>query len=168
MKKVLFVSLLLAWSAALSAFGGVAVIGSLARHHNAKPGETFEGIILLKNTGSGPVRMQIAQNDYLFSADGKNHYDKPATQARSNAAWLSVSPSRALVAAQGTASVYYKGKVPDGAVVTGTYWSMIMVEPIATPAPEVEGAPDKISIGLQTVMRLSLIHHLTLPTTPYV
>jgi hypothetical protein len=156
MKSTLFLFLVLTLSLAGSCFGSVAVVGSLARHHNVQPGETFEGIILLKNTGAEAVEMQIVQNDYLFSADGANHYDKPGTQPRSNAAWLAVSPSRATLPPQGTASVYYKGKIPQDAVVAGTYWSMIMIEPVATPAPEVKGAKDQIAMGLQTRTRFAV------------
>ncbi len=156
MKQALLLSLFLVLSATCSCFGGVAVVGSLARHHNVQPGETFEGIILLKNTGGKTVEMQIAQNDYLFSADGSNRYEKPATLPRSNAAWLAASPSRATLPPQGTASVYYKGKVPPDAALAGTYWSMIMIEPVATPEPEVRGAKDQISMGLQTRTRFAV------------
>lgn len=156
MKNVLCLSLFLAFAAAVPSFAGVAVVGSLVRTHTAKPGESFEGIILVRNTGAESIEVRIAQNDYLFSADGSNHYEKPATQARSNAAWLSVSPSRATLSPQGTASVYYKGKIPEGAAVAGTYWSMIMVEPLATPPPAVKGEKEKITMGLQTVMRFAV------------
>jgi hypothetical protein len=57
---------------------------------------------------------------------------------------------------QGTASVYYKGGVPKDVAVVGTYWSMIMIEPVATPPPAVEGAENKISMGLQTVTRFAV------------
>lgn len=156
MKSSLLLSLFLVLGLAGRCLGGVAVIGSLARHHNIQSGEAFEGIVLLKNTGDEAVEMGVAQNDYLFSADGSNRYEKPATQARSNAAWLAVSPSRVTLPPRGTASVYYKGKVPENASVAGTYWSMIMIEPIVTPPPAITGVEKKISMGLQTVTRFAV------------
>lgn len=142
--------------AAASAFGGIAVIGSLARHHTTKPGDAFEGIILVKNTADTPLELGISQTDYRFTADGSNHYDKAGTHPRSNAPWLSVNPARAVVPAQGTISVYYRGKVPSSPALAGTYWSMLMIEPVATPAPELDHQKDKITVGLQTVMRYAI------------
>jgi hypothetical protein len=156
MKKVLFLILAVSLATATHSFAGVAVIGSLVRHYAAKPGETFEGIILLKNTGSEAVEMGIGQTDYLFTADGSNHYDKPGTQPRSNAGWLSVNPARAFVAPQSTVSVYYKGKVPAGSDLRGTYWSMIMVEPINVPTPEVKDEKEKVVVGIRTIMRYAV------------
>jgi hypothetical protein len=154
MKKVLF--LILALSLATHSLAGVAVVGSLVRHYAPKPGETFEGIILLKNTGSEAVEMGIGQTDYLFTADGSNHYDKPGTHPRSNAEWLSVNPARAFVAPQSTVSVYYKGKVPAASELQGTYWSMIMVEPINVPAPAIQEEKEKVVVGIRTVMRYAV------------
>ena len=156
MKSSLLLSLCLMLALVGRCLGGVSVIGSLARHHNVQSGEAFEGIILLKNTGDDAVEMSVAQNDYLFTADGNNRYEKPAIHARSNAAWLNASPSRVTLPPQGTASVYYKGVVPKDVAVVGTYWSMIMIEPVATPPPAVEGAENKISMGLQTVTRFAV------------
>lgn len=157
MNKGLFASLFLAFAAALPSFAGVAVIGNLARTHNVKPGEAFEGIILVRNTGKETVDVHIAQNDYLFAADGTNRYEKAATLPRSNAGWVTVSPSRASIPPLGTASIYYKGKTPaSDPAIAGTYWSLIMIEPIATPSPEVKDQKDKIAMGLQTIMRFAV------------
>lgn len=156
MNRTLFLILALSLASATQSVAGVAVIGSLVRQYAPKPGETFEGIILLKNTGSEAVEMGIGQTDYLFAADGSNHYDKPGTHARSNAAWLSVNPARALVPAQSTVSVHYKGKVPAASDLQGTYWSMIMVEPTNVPTPEVKDQKDKVVVGVRTVMRYAV------------
>lgn len=156
MKKALFLILAVSLATATDSFAGVAVIGSLVRHYATKPGETFEGIILLKNTGSEAVEMGIGQTDYLFAADGSNHYDKPGTHPRSNAGWLSINPARAFVAPQSTVSVYYKGKVPAASDLRGTYWSMIMVEPINVPTPEVKDEKEKVVVGIRTIMRYAV------------
>ena len=105
MRKVLFLTLAALVATVAPTFASVAVVGSLVRHYPTKPGEMFEGIILLKNTGAEAVEMGVSQTDYLFAADGSNHYDKPGAHARSNAGWLSVSPSRTVVAPQSTVSV---------------------------------------------------------------
>lgn len=156
MFKHLLVILALSVVAAAQSFGGVAVIGSLVRQYAPKPGETFEGIILLKNTGTEAVEMGIGQTDYIFSADGSNLYDKPGTHPRSNAGWLSVNPVRAVVAPQSTISIYYKGKVPATSDLHGTYWSMIMVQPVDVPTPAIKDEKEKVVVGIRTVMRYAV------------
>lgn len=159
MKKVFFLVFAVSFAAAVQSFAGVAIVGSLVRHYNVKPGETFEGIILLKNTGSEPVEMGIGQTDYLFAADGSNHYNKPGAPGgppRSNAGWFSINPARALVAPQSTVSVYYKGTVPTNSELRGTYWSTIMVEPLSVPMPEVKDDKEKVVVGVRTIMRYAV------------
>ena len=156
MKKAFVLILAFFFVSAAPLFASLAVVGSLVRHYTTQPGEIFEGIILLKNTGTEPVEIRISQNDYLFSADGSNQYDKPESHARSNAGWLSVNPARTVIAPHDTVSVYYKGKVPADPELRGTYWSMIMVEPVSVPAPELEENKKKVVVGIRTVMRYAV------------
>lgn len=159
MKKTLLLVFAVLFATVAPSFASVAIVGSLVRHYNTKPGDTFEGIILLKNTGSEPVEMGIGQTDYLFTADGSNHYGKPGLPGaplRSNAGWLSVNPARAVVAPHSTISVYYKGKVPADSELRGTYWSIIMVEPLSVPTPEIKDDKEKVVVGIRTIMRYAI------------
>ncbi len=156
MKKLLFLLILFSSTTTAPSFAGVVVIGGLVRQHTVKPGQSFEGVILVKNTDTKPMEIALSQTDYLFTADGASHYDKPGTRPRSNAPWMSISPPRVTVPPQATISVYYKGKTPETSDLAGTYWSMIMVEPVATPSPKVEGGKDEVAMSVQTVMRYAV------------
>jgi len=137
-------------------FASVHVVGNLARSKTAKPGETFDGVILLKNTGAKSADVHIRQTDYQCYADGRTLYGDPGTSARSNAKWISVTPSHVTVPGNEMVSVNYKVRVPSDAKLVGTYWSLIMVEPAAAPAPEVKGGKDEIAVGVQTVTRFGV------------
>jgi hypothetical protein len=139
-----------------SSFAGVSVVGTLARSKSVKPGETFEGMILLKNSDDKPAQVRVKQTDYGFLADGSNSYGEPGTTPRSNANWISVTPTQAIIPANQTISIQYKGKVPADANLKGTYWSMIMVEPASPPAPVLPGQNKEIAVGLQTVLRFGV------------
>lgn len=149
----LILTALLALSASSSS-AGIAVLGNLARSHTATPGADFDGIILVKNTGDTPQEVHTHQTDYLFFADGRNLYEKPVSHDRSNAEWITVSPSRIIVPPKETASIYYKGTIPEAGTLRGTYWSTIMVEPVAPAAPEID--PTKPEVGLRAVMRFAI------------
>ena len=139
-----------------SSFAGVAVVGSLARNKTVRTGETFEGIILIKNTSDQASEVQVYQTDYLFFADGKNLYEEPGSSVRSNADWISFAPTRLNIPAKETASVHYKGEVPTNPDLQGAYWSMVMVEPLAAPAPVVNGGEQEIVMGIKTILRFGI------------
>jgi hypothetical protein len=148
--------LLLTWFGGQTIQAGVVVAGSLVHTKNAKPGETFEGVILVRNDGASAAEGRVYQTDYLFTADGKNDYALPGTTPRSNAKWYSLGASRLTLAPGETVPVSYKGKVPDSADLKGTYWSMVMVEMAASVAPEAKEEKDKVPFGLRTQMRYAV------------
>lgn len=117
----------------------VTVASELTHEHVARPGEQYRGTILLRNGGSTPGEVKLYQTDYSFGADGRDHYGQPGKLPRSNAGWVRLSRDLLTVPGGGTASVDYEVLVPAGNL-DGTYWSMIMVEPISVGSPET--APD--------------------------
>ncbi len=136
-----------------ASLAGVAVVGSLARSHNVQPGQSFEGIILVKNTGRESVEVRLSQTDYQFFADGRTRYDPPGSHPRSNADWLTVRPVRFSLGADETVSVSYKGVVPEKPDLAGTYWSIVMVEPLARSANNPTGlvVQTQVRFGVQLV-----------------
>jgi hypothetical protein len=134
-----------------SSFAGVSVVGELTQRKSVKPGEKYDGIILVKNTGEEFCSANIYQTDYLFYADGKNIYGKPGSSPRSNAKWITLSPNQVRIAPKDTVSVYYAVKVPEIPDLKGTYWSAVMIEPVAEPSREIKEG--KGVIGIQTIIR---------------
>ncbi|MBS3917994.1 MAG: hypothetical protein KG012_03800 [Deltaproteobacteria bacterium] len=153
MKKILFLILFFILSVDFC-HAGVSVIGRLSQEKTVRPGEKFEGIIFLKNKGEGPGEAKVYQTDYFFFADGRNIYGEPGEIPRSNAKWISLSPTRITIPPNQTSSVHYTVQIPENPDLKGTYWSMVMVEPMAGASPEgVEGEKGKIKLGLQTIVR---------------
>jgi hypothetical protein len=134
----------------------VSVVGSLSRQNKVQPGGAFEGVIFLKNTDSRPAEARAFQTDYLFQADGSNVYGEPGSHPRSNATWITLSPSRVKLGPGETVPVRYKGKVPADAKLKGTYWSMIMIEPLAAPAEVPAAGESSVAVGLQTKIRMGV------------
>ncbi len=154
MKHLLF--LVCACVMGLSAQASVSVVGNLSRIANVKPGDSFEGVIVLKNIGQQAEDVRLSQTDYLFRADGSNEYGEAGKTPRSNAAWIVVSPSRLKLASGESQPVHYKGKVPMDPKLRGTFWSVIMVEPNTTPAITSEGKPQQVAVGLATTIRYAI------------
>ena len=139
-----------------SARAGVIVIGNLARTTTAQPGGSFDGVIFIKNTDAQPADVSVSQTDYVSKADGTSDYGEAGKSPRSNASWITVTPSRLKLAAGETVPVRYKGTVPADPKLRGTYWSMIMVEPNAAAALTPEQQAGKVAVGLKTAIRFAV------------
>ena len=137
--------------------GGVNVVGGLTREAALKPGGKTEGTILLQNISEEPQEVRVYQSDYLRFADGTSVYGDPGSVARSNSSWITFTPRQITIPAGETASVYYTVQAPEDEKLVGTYWSLLMVEPLAKgrlePSKQEKG---KISLGIQTVMRYAV------------
>jgi hypothetical protein len=147
---VLFSSLPPAWSA------GVTVVGELTRMATVKPGEKTEGRIVLVNTADTSREVKVYLTDYRFYADGRNFYDEPGTQLRSNANWVTFAPNQFTMAPGSTASIYYTINIPERVTLPGSHWSMLMVEPYSAeqlqpPQPDEQG-----QVGIRTITRYGI------------
>ena len=154
--KHLLALILAALALADSARAGIIVVGNLARTSTIKPGESLDGIILIKNNDKESADVHVFQTDYLCYADGSNDYGAPGKATRSNAGWITVSPTRLKIAPGETQPVRYKGKVPVDPKLHGTFWSMIMVEPGSAPTITPEGKTNQVAVGLQTKIRFAV------------
>ncbi len=154
--KHLLILLLALCAATHISNAAVTVIGSLSRTATIKPGDPFEGVVFLKNTGKEPADVRVSQSDYLFRADGTNDYGEPGKTPRSNAGWITVSPTRVKISPGETLPVRYKGRAPADPKLRGTFWSMIMIEPGSAPAITPDGKVNQVAVGLQTAIRFAI------------
>ncbi|MDH7512834.1 MAG: hypothetical protein QHH14_07810 [Clostridiales bacterium] len=141
----------------------VGVVNDLSHERVVRPGETYEGVIILKNYGNEEGEVKLYQTDYSFNYEGKAFYDQPGKNGRSNAAWVKFSPKQLTIAPLGQAEVQYSVKVPDDQALVGTYWSIIMVENV--PGEQTlkgEAARKKGVLAIHQVMRygVQVVNHI--------
>lgn len=144
---------------------GISLPGGLTYEKSAKAGETYSGAIVIKNSGDEIQEVKLYQTDYLFFRDGNNIYGEPGKDPRSNAKWITFSTSRVTVQSKGMSEVSYTVKVPKDKSLSGTYWSMLMVEGIGKDSAEATDRKvdkDKIEMKLRTVMRygVQMVTHI--------
>ena len=136
------------------AAAAISVVGGLTREVVVQPGKEYRGAIIVKNTSDKPEEIRVYQTDYLFYSDGTALYGEPGKAPRSNAPWIRVSPSRISVEPRRAVTVHYAITVPDKSDLSGTYWSMLMVETVPGLTPET--AEDKAkapALGIRQVIR---------------
>jgi hypothetical protein len=153
---------ILGWGVLLSATASLAdsvtVVGALTRQVTLPAGGRSEGQLVLQNASDKPRQAKVYQTDYLFSADGSSTYGEPGSAPRSNCSWITFTPRQLEIAPGQNGSVYYTIQAPQNAQIAGTYWSLLMVEPLTADSPEVAAPKEagKVKVGLRTVMRYAV------------
>ncbi len=114
----------------------IIVAGTLTREFTGAPGEVFEGVIELENPGETVQEARLYLTDFRYQWDGKTLYGDPKENPRSDAGWIQYSPERIMLQAGEKGSVLFRIQIPPDSALTGTYWCMMMVEPVLPIDPE--------------------------------
>lgn len=153
MRRTLTLAILMILTAG-TADAGLAVVGGLSQIAAGQPGQEIEHEIVLRNSDDTDVLVRIYPTDYAFFADGRSVYGEPGTMKRSNARWFTLSAEWITVPARSEAAVYYRGRLPAGEALSGTYWSILMVEPLGPPeTQEVRDQMGRPGIAVSTQVR---------------
>lgn len=153
--KRFFLPLTAIFSLCSFGFGQVSIVGELSQDREAARGERYEGTILVRNDTDEPQEAKVYQTDYLFFADGTNRYDQPGSHPRSNARWVTFSPAYLTLPPHATVNVSFSVAVPD-APVSGSYWSMLMVEGIPRSSAESSRRDAKAEMGIMQAIRYGI------------
>lgn len=136
------------------AMAAVVITGALTHEFTVVPGRIYSGRIEVSNPDDTPQELKAYQTDFTFNAEGSTSYGEPGSVPRSNAPWISLSPRFLTLPARGSASIEFSVKVPADQSMAGTYWSIIMVEPIAAGSAEsVLGGGKAPSLGITQNLR---------------
>jgi hypothetical protein len=131
----------------------ISVVGDLAREWTLQPGAQAEDTIRVRNNTDRAQAVKIYQTDYLFRADGTNTYGEPGSAPRSNCPWVTFAPREFEIPPRETARLQCIIKAPRDDKLAGTYWSMLMVEPVAASTDFVRPEDGKPVIAVKTVVR---------------
>lgn len=160
--RIIFPALFFCLLIPYAAEAGVSV-DKLTHERSANVSETYEGIIFIRNHEEEPQEVKVYQTDYLFFFDETNIYGEPGKTPRSNADWITFSPKRLTIPPKEASGVNYTVKVPNNETLTGTYWSMIMVEGISKNSPEFsKPGKEEIKLYIREVVRygLQMVTHI--------
>ncbi len=140
-----------------AAHPAVAIVGPLTREHEVEPGRSYSGSIEVHNSGDAPQAIKIYQTDYFYYASGEVLYGEPGALPRSNGKWIAFTPQEVTIPAGESVTIRYSIQAPADDTMKGTYWSVLMVEPIVEGSPEAVGAqPDKVTMGVRQVVRYGI------------
>lgn len=145
----------------------VQVRGKLSRTVIMPAGGRAEGSIELDNSGAQPCQIRLYQLDYMRAADGSTSYTEPEQGAnpRSNAAWVTVAPKLQMLAAREKSAIRYTIQAPADDKLVGSYWSVIMIEPVVAEVEKPTAEADKVKVAIRTVVRYAVLINVNIGDT---
>ena len=143
---------------------GISIGGGLTHERVVRPGGAYEGVVTIINTGHEQEDVEIYQTDYRFSCEGDYYYDEPGRNPRSNAPWVDFSPRLVTVPPAGTVDVSYTIMVPEDEHLTGTYWSILMIEVAGAHAGQAASREqENLRLGINQIVRygVQIVSHIS-------
>lgn len=138
----------------------VMLSGGLSHEYTVNPGSTVTGTLELRNTGNEPAEVKIYQEDVKVKADGSTEYTPGSgSHARSNAGWIALGSDRVILDPGASQSIPYTLRIPQGGNLQGSYWSMLMLEPVSKSSRESQlaaPASDKPSLTIHQKVRYAV------------
>lgn len=144
-------------SAAIPAFADISIIGELTHEYSIKPAYKTKGKIVIRNKSlDEKVTVRISPRDYSFNSDGETFYMKPDSLERSCTGWLNLDSSLVHIPPDSIATVNYTFTVPDDEKLFGTYWCIIIVEPVSTEIKPDINIEEDINVAIQEIVRFGV------------
>lgn len=137
--KSIFLSLISLFMVTMPVQAAVMLSGGLSHEYTVTPGGQLTGILELRNTDNMPAEIKVYQEDVKIQENGYPQFIQStggAAHNRSNITWVSLNTDRITLAPKEKRTVTYTLKVPNNSSMTGTYWSMLVLEPVSNKSRE--------------------------------
>lgn len=131
---------------------GIVVINGLSHSYKIENGKVYKGKIEIENTGNQSQNVKLFLQDYSYKSDGTINYSTPQTNSKTNASWIKMNTNLVTLKAKQKTEVYYEITVPNNVSEAGTYWSVIMVEPVE----EIKPNDKKEGVNITSIIRYAI------------
>lgn len=137
-------------------FGQIQIAGDLTIERNCRPGDRRQASIIVENTSTEAVDVKVYQNDYVFYADGTVSYLPPGDLPRSNSRWIGFTPSIVRIPAREQTQISITIEVPERLELEGTYWSLLLIEPIPDEEDDERDESEEYTLNLKEIVRYGI------------
>lgn len=131
---------------------GIVILNGLSHLHKVENGKAYRGKIAIENNGKQSQNIKIFLQDFTYQSDGTIHYSAPDTHARTNAGWIRMNTNLVSLKGQEKTEIFYEITVPDQVSGPGSYWSVIMVEPVE----EIKPDENRHGVSITSVIRYAI------------
>ena len=128
------------------------VVNGLSHSYQVENGKVYKGKIEIENTGNQSQNIKLFLQDYSYQSDGTIYYSTPHTNSKTNTDWITMNTNFVTLKAKQKTEVYYEITVPNNLSGPGSYWSVIMVEPVEDIKPN----DSKQGVSITSIIRYAI------------
>lgn len=145
----LFLILILPFSFAKS---NIVILNGLSHQYKVKNGQNYRGKISIENTGNQPQTVKLFMQDFSYQANGSILYTAPNTNSKTNSEWVKINTNLISLKPKQKTEVLYEINTPNENIEAGSYWSVIIVEPVDNIKP----SDEKQGVNITSVVRYAI------------
>lgn len=131
---------------------GIVILNGLSHIYNVENGKVYKGKIAIENTGNKTQSIKLFQQDFSYTSDGTINYVSPYTNERTNADWIKINTNLVTLKAKQKTEVFYEIIIPRTISNPGSYWSVIMVEPVE----EIKPSDSERGVNITSIVRYAI------------
>ncbi|MBD8083683.1 DUF3324 domain-containing protein [Chryseobacterium sp. GCR10] len=131
---------------------GIVVINGLTHSYQVDKGQVYKGTIEIENTSTNPQNVKLFLQDFSYQSDGSIFYTEPLTNKRTNSNWIKLNTNLITLKGKEKTEVRYEITVPNSIAGPGSYWSVIIVEPVDDITP----SDNKPGVNITSIVRYAI------------
>ncbi|MGG5210627.1 WxL protein host-binding domain-containing protein [Chryseobacterium sp. MIQD13] len=133
-------------------YAGIVVLNGLTHTYKVENGKVYKGKVSIENTGNTLQSVKLFLQDFSYKADGTISYTAMHTNSRTNSDWIKLNTNLVTLKAKEKTDVFYEITIPDRPADSGSYWSVIIVEPVE----DIKPSNDKAGVNITSVVRYAI------------
>lgn len=130
----------------------IVVLNGLSHQHSTEKGKVYKGVVEIQNNGKTKKNVKLYLQDLSYQADGTIAYTEPGTNNLTNTDWIKMSTNLLELQPGEKKEILYEITMPNHINAPGSYWSTLMVEPIADINPN----DNSKGVQIQSIIRYAV------------
>lgn len=130
----------------------IVILNGLSHNHKVENGQVYKGKISIENISNQPQSVKLFLQDFTYQSDGSINYTAPNTNIKTNTNWIKLNTNLISLKAKEKTEIFYEITVPKQITDPGSYWSVVIVEPVENIKPSNE----KQGINITSVVRYAI------------
>lgn len=131
---------------------GIVILNGLTHSYKIENGKVYKGKVSIENTSSNPQSVKLFLQDFDYHADGTINYTAVRTNKRTNGEWIKFNTNLVTLKGKEKTEVLYEITIPNQTIDPGSYWSVIIVEPVE----EIKPSDGKPGVSITSVIRYAI------------
>lgn len=131
---------------------GIVVLNGLSHTYKVENGKVYKGSIQIENTSNKPQNVKIFLQDLSYQSDGSIFYTAPLSNKRSNSKWIKLNTNLITLQGKEKTEIRYEITAPDNIENVGSYWSVIIVEPV----DDIKPSDNKQGVSVTSIVRYAI------------